>query len=325
MGTPDIASGCLQELIDKKYDIIGVVTQPDKQVGRGKKIVFSPVKQVAIENNLPVYQPIKAKEESFVNEIKELNPDVIVVVAYGQILSKEFLEIPKQGCINVHVSLLPKYRGEAPINWVIINGEEKTGVSTKFMDEGLDTGDILLVKKVKLDKKETGGSLFDRLSIVGAELLIETLKGLEEGTITPEKQDDSKSSYVTMLKKSMGELDFSKPAHDIECLIRGLNPWPSAYTHYNGKMLKIWDADVVHNISDIADSSKFNDIEQEIQCDANIAPATVCYVDKKRLIVKCGVDYLSLNEVQLEGKKRMKTDAFLLGCRVEAGTVFGAD
>ena len=151
------------------------------------------------------------------------------------------------------------------------------------------------------------------------------MKGLEEGTITPVKQDDSKSSYVTMLKKSMGELDFSKPAHDIECLIRGLNPWPSAYTHYNGKMLKIWDADVVHNISDIADSSKFNDIEQEIQCDANIAPATVCYVDKKRLIVKCGVDYLSLNEVQLEGKKRMKTDAFLLGCRVEAGTVFGAD
>ena len=155
MGTPDIASGCLQELIDKKYDIIGVVTQPDKQVGRGKKIVFSPVKQVAIENNLPVYQPVKAKEESFVNEIKELNPDVIVVVAYGQILSKEFLEIPKQGCINVHVSLLPKYRGAAPINWVIINGEEKTGVSTMFMDEGLDTGDVILQSEFALDDEIT--------------------------------------------------------------------------------------------------------------------------------------------------------------------------
>ena len=159
MGTPDIASGCLQELIDKKYDIIGVVTQPDKQVGRGKKIVFSPVKQVAIENNLPVYQPIKAKEESFVNEIKELNPDVIVVVAYGQILSKEFLEIPKQGCINVHVSLLPKYRGAAPINWVIINGEEKTGVSTMFMDEGLDTGDVILQSEFALDDEITAGEL----------------------------------------------------------------------------------------------------------------------------------------------------------------------
>ena len=181
MGTPDIASGCLQELIDKKYDIIGVVTQPDKQVGRGKKIVFSPVKQVAIENNLPVYQPIKAKEESFVNEIKELNPDVIVVVAYGQILSKEFLEIPKQGCINVHVSLLPKYRGAAPINWVIINGEEKTGVSTMFMDEGLDTGDVILQSEFALDDEITAGELHDKMTVEGAKVLCETLDLIKEG------------------------------------------------------------------------------------------------------------------------------------------------
>ena len=180
MGTPDIASGCLQELIDKKYDIIGVVTQPDKQVGRGKKIVFSPVKQVAIENNLPVYQPIKAKEESFVNEIKELNPDVIVVVAYGQILSKEFLEIPKQGCINVHVSLLPKYRGAAPINWVIINGEEKTGVSTMFMDEGLDTGDVILQSEFALDDEITAGELHDKMTVEGAKVLCETLDLIKE-------------------------------------------------------------------------------------------------------------------------------------------------
>ena len=326
MGTPDFARESLEAVYKAGYEILGVVTNPDKPKGRGMKMVASPVKEFALEKGLTVYQPEKVrKNEEFIEKLRTYDADIFVVVAFGQLLPKSIIDMPRFGCVNVHASLLPEYRGASPIQWAVIDGCEYSGVTTMKMDEGLDTGDILLVKKVKLDKKETGGSLFDRLSIVGAELLIETLKGLEEGTITPVKQDDSKSSYVTMLKKSMGELDFSKPAHDIECLIRGLNPWPSAYTHYNGKMLKIWDADVVHNISDIADSSKFNDIEQEIQCDANIAPATVCYVDKKRLIVKCGVDYLSLNEVQLEGKKRMKTDAFLLGCRVEAGTVFGAD
>lgn len=325
MGTPDFAVGTLKALVEAGHEVAAVVTQPDKPKGRSKELVFSPVKQEAVKLGIEVLQPEKARNEEFIEKLRTYNADIFVVVAFGQLLPKSIIDMPHFGCVNVHASLLPEYRGASPIQWAVIDGCEYSGVTTMKMDEGLDTGDILLVKKVKLDKKETGGSLFDRLSIVGAELLIETLKGLEEGTITPVKQDDSKSSYVTMLKKSMGELDFSKPAHDIECLIRGLNPWPSAYTHYNGKMLKIWDADVVHNISDIADSSKFNDIEQEIQRDANIAPATVCYVDKKRLIVKCGVDYLSLNEVQLEGKKRMKIDAFLLGCRVEAGTVFGAD
>ena len=325
MGTPDFAVGTLKALVEAGHEVAAVVTQPDKPKGRSKELVFSPVKQEAVKLGIEVLQPEKARNEEFIEKLRTYDADIFVVVAFGQLLPKSIIDMPRFGCVNVHASLLPEYRGASPIQWAVIDGCEYSGVTTMKMDEGLDTGDILLVKKVKLDKKETGGSLFDRLSIVGAELLIETLKGLEEGTITPVKQDDSKSSYVTMLKKSMGELDFSKPAHDIECLIRGLFPWPSAYTHYNGKMLKIWDADVVHNISDIADSSKFNDIEQEIQCDANIAPATVCYVDKKRLIVKCGVDYLSLNEVQLEGKKRMKIDAFLLGCRVEAGTVFGAD
>ena len=325
MGTPDFAVGTLKALVEAGHEVAAVVTQPDKPKGRSKELVFSPVKQEAVKLGIEVLQPEKARNEEFIEKLRTYDADIFVVVAFGQLLPKSIIDMPRFGCVNVHASLLPEYRGASPIQWAVIDGCEYSGVTTMKMDEGFDTGDILLVKKVKLDKKETGGSLFDRLSIVGAELLIETLKGLEEGTITPVKQDDSKSSYVTMLKKSMGELDFSKPAHDIECLIRGLNPWPSAYTHYNGKMLKIWDADVVHNISDIADSSKFNDIEQEIQRDANIAPATVCYVDKKRLIVKCGVDYLSLNEVQLEGKKRMKTDAFLLGCRVEAGTVFGAD
>lgn len=325
MGTPDFAVGTLKELIDNQYDVVAVVTQPDKPKGRSKELVFSPVKEEAVKNNIQVLQPERARDEAFVEELRKYNADVFVVVAFGQLLPKSIIDMPRLGCINVHASLLPKYRGASPIQWAVIDGCEYSGVTTMKMDEGLDTGDILLVDKVKLDKKETGGSLFDRLSIVGAKLLIKTLEGLETGSIIPEKQNEAESSYVKMLKKSMGELDFTKSARQIECLIRGLNPWPSAFTHLNGKMLKIWDADVVHNISDIADSSKFNDIEQEIQCDANIAPATVCYVDKKRLIVKCGVDYLSLNEVQLEGKKRMKTDAFLLGCRVEAGTVFGAD
>ena len=293
MGTPDFAVGTLKALVEAGHEVAAVVTQPDKPKGRSKELVFSPVKQEAVKLGIEVLQPEKARNEEFIEKLRTYNADIFVVVAFGQLLPKSIIDMPRFGCVNVHASLLPEYRGASPIQWAVIDGCEYSGVTTMKMDEGLDTGDILLVKKVKLDKKETGGSLFDRLSIVGAE--------------------------------SMGELDFSKPAHDIECLIRGLNPWPSAYTHYNGKMLKIWDADVIHNISDIADSSKFNDIEQEIQCDANIAPATVCYVDKKRLIVKCGVDYLSLNEVQLEGKKRMKTDAFLLGCRVEAGTVFGAD
>lgn len=325
MGTPDFAVGTLKELIDNQYDVVAVVTQPDKPKGRSKELVFSPVKEEAVKNNIQVLQPERARDEAFVEELRKYNADVFVVVAFGQLLPKSIIDMPRLGCINVHASLLPKYRGASPIQWAVIDGCEYSGVTTMKMDEGLDTGDILLVDKVKLDKKETGGSLFDRLSIVGAKLLIKTLEGLETGSIIPEKQNEAESSYVKMLKKSMGELDFTKSARQIECLIRGLNPWPSAFTHLNGKMLKIWDADVVHNISDIADSSKFNDIEQEIQRDANIAPATVCYVDKKRLIVKCGVDYLSLNEVQLEGKKRMKTDAFLLGCRVEAGTVFGAD
>ena len=240
MGTPDIASGCLQELIDKKYDIIGVVTQPDKQVGRGKKIVFSPVKQVAIENNLPVYQPVKAKEESFIKEIKDLNPDVIVVVAYGQILSKEFLEIPKHGCINVHVSLLPKYRGAAPINWVIINGEEKTGVSTMFMDEGLDTGDVILQSEFALDDEITAGELHDKMTVEGAKVLCETLDLIKEGKAPRTPQNHDEFSYAPIMDKNLGHVDFSKSAKEVHNLVRGVNPWPSAYTNYMDKKMKVW-------------------------------------------------------------------------------------
>lgn len=322
MGTPDFAVGTLKALVEAGHEVVAVVTQPDKPKGRSKELVFSPVKEEAVKLGIEVLQPVKARDEEFVEKLRTYDADVFVVVAFGQILPKSIIDMPHLGCVNVHASLLPKYRGASPIQWAVIDGCEYSGVTTMKMDEGLDTGDILLVKKVKLDKKETGGSLFDRLSVVGADLLIETLKGLEEKTITPVPQDNSSSSYVKMLKKSMGELDFNKPAHEIECLIRGLNPWPSAYTHYNGKMLKIWDADVVNDISDIVGKSDLPEAakKQDIDKEAN---GTVCFVDKKRLIIKCGKDYLSVNEVQLEGKKRMRTDAFLLGCKVEKGTILG--
>ena len=236
MGTPDFAVGTLKELIDNQYDVVAVVTQPDKPKGRSKELVFSPVKEEAVKNNIQVLQPERARDEAFVEELRKYNADVFVVVAFGQLLPKSIIDMPRLGCINVHASLLPKYRGASPIQWAVIDGCEYSGVTTMKMDEGLDTGDILLVDKVKLDKKETGGSLFDRLSIVGAKLLIKTLEGLETGSIIPEKQNEAESSYVKMLKKSMGELDFTKSARQIECLIRGLNPWPSAFTHLNGTM-----------------------------------------------------------------------------------------
>ena len=314
MGTPDFAVGTLKELSDNQYDVVAVVTQPDKPKGRSKELVFSPVKEEAVKNNIQVLQPERARDEAFVEELRKYNADVFVVVAFGQLLPKSIIDMPRLGCINVHASLLPKYRGASPIQWAVIDGCEYSGVTTMKMDEGLDTGDILLVDKVKLDKKETGGSLFDRLSIVGAKLLIKTLEGLETGSIIPEKQNEAESSYVKMLKKSMGELDFTKSARQIECLIRGLNPWPSAFTHLNGKMLKIWDADVVNDSDDIINN---NNVSKE--CEAG----TVCYVDKKTFIIKCGKDYLKVNELQLEGKKRMSTDAFLLGSHVEEGTALG--
>ena len=324
MGTPDFAVLPLRSIVEAGHEVVLCVTQKDKPKGRGGKVLYTPVKEEALKHNIPVFQPDTMKDEDSIKTVRDANPDVIVVAAFGQILPKAVLDIPEYGCLNIHASLLPRLRGAAPIQQAVIDGDEETGITIMYMDEGLDTGDIILKKSIKIEADETGGSLFDKLALMGGPLICEVLDMSEKGLVTRSPQT-GEASYAGMLHKKMGLIDFTWDAVRIERLIRGLNPWPSAYTHYNGKMLKIWDADVVHNISDIADSSKFNDIEQEIQCDANIAPATVCYVDKKRLIVKCGVDYLNLNEVQLEGKKRMKTDAFLLGCRVEAGTVFGAD
>ncbi len=302
MGTPEFSVPTLQSLIDSEHEVIAVITQPDKAKGRGKAVQYTPVKEKALEYNIPVYQPVKVKNPEFVEVLKELNPDVIVVIAFGQILSKEILELPKYGCMNVHASLLPKLRGAAPIQWAVIDGEEKSGVTIMQMDVGLDTGDMLLKGEVTLDAKETGGSLHDKLTVMGGPLILKALEQAEAGTLVPQKQNDEESNYAKMLDKALGNIDFTKSAKEIERLIRGLNPWPSAYTFLNGKTLKIWDADVV---------------EGNFEGEAG----EVIEVTKDALIVKTGADALAIKELQLEGKKRMDTGAFLRGYEVVKGTI----
>lgn len=303
MGTPDFSVPTLQSLIDSKHQVIAVVTQPDKPKGRGNEMSFPPVKEKALQYEIPIFQPVKVREEPFIDTLKELNPDAIVVIAFGQIIPKSILDLPKYGCINIHASLLPKLRGAAPIQWAIINGEEETGITTMFMAEGLDTGDMLLKTVVPIEKEETGGSLHDKLSVIGGDLILETLEQLENGTAIRIKQDDKLSNYVGTLNKSLGNIDFSKPAKEIERLIRGLNPWPSAYTFLNGKMLKIWKASV---------------IEKEYTSQ----PGVVVEITKDEMIVKTGEGALAFKELQLEGKKRMTTDAFLRGYTIVEGTKF---
>lgn len=306
MGTPDFAVETLEKIIENGYDVVAVVTQPDKPKGRDKKLSPPPVKECALKHNLTILQPQRARDEAFVQELKRYNPDAIVVVAFGQILPESILHMTKYGCINVHASLLPQYRGASPIQWAVIDGCKKTGVTTMLMDEGIDTGDILMVREYELAKKETGGSLFDKLSLLGAELLIETLKGMETDSIKPIKQDDEKSSYVKMLTKAMGHIDFTKNANEIERLIRGLNPWPSAFTYMNKKMLKIWDADV----------------SEDIEVPQN-SPVGTAFISKEKMYVICGSGFLELKEVQLEGKKRMCIEDFLRGNRIQNGMVLG--
>jgi methionyl-tRNA formyltransferase len=312
MGTPDFSVGTLEEIIKAGHEVMAVVTQPDKPKGRGKALQYSPVKEAALSHNLEVLQPVKARDEAFIEKLRQYNADVFVVVAYGQILPKEIIDMPKYGCINVHASLLPKYRGAAPIQYAVIDGCEYSGVTTMLMDEGLDTGDILLVSKVKLDKKETGGSLFDKLEDVGAKLLVTTLSKLEDGTITRTKQIEEDSTYVKMIKKSMGKSDFNKSAIEIERLIRGLNPWPSAYTSLDGKTFKIWEANCLSDVE--YDSSKLTEIK----------PGMVIKINKNSFVIKCKEGYLEALSVQLEGKKRMDAGSFLRGYNLEEGTIFNS-
>lgn len=304
MGTPDFAVSTLERVVEAGHEVIAVYSQPDKPKGRGKAMQPTPVKEKALELGIPVYQPARVKEEAVIEEIRALNPEVIIVVAFGQILPKAILDIPKYGCVNVHGSLLPKYRGAAPIQWSIIDGEEETGVTTMLMDVGCDTGDMLMKAKTPISSEDTGGSLFDRLAGMGADLLVETLVKLEEGSIVPEKQDDSLANYAKMLSKSTGHIDFTKTAVEIERLIRGLNPWPSAYTSLDGKTLKIWKASVKES-------------------EKKAEPGQVVNVTKDSIEIQTGEGILSLEELQLEGKKRMTADAFLRGYSLEQGTILG--
>jgi len=302
MGTPDFAVGTLEAILAAGHDVLLAVTQPDKPKGRGKAVQMSPVKECALKHGIEVYQPLKIREEDSIAYVKKYAPEIIIVAAFGQILPKEILELPKYGCVNVHASLLPKYRGAAPIQWAVINGDRVAGVTTMRMDTGLDTGDMIEKSEVILEIDETGGSLFDRLAVEGAKLCVHTMQEIENGTAVYTKQEESEATHVGIIQKQMGNIDWKKSAVSIERLIRGLNPWPSAFTKLDGKTLKIWRAG-----TEAGGSGK----------DAG----KVVFVDKKELKVQTGNGVLSLLEVQLEGRKRMDIESFLRGVEIEVGTM----
>jgi len=304
MGTPDLAATVLQALLDAEYSVSAVVTQPDKPKGRGKAMACSPVKELAVESGIPVLQPERAKDETFIEELRAYNPDIIVVAAYGKILPKAILDMPKYGCINVHTSLLPDYKGAAPIQWAILNGEKETGVTIMYMDEGCDTGDIISAETLLIADDETGGSLHDKLAKLGGELLVRTLPSVLDGSCSRTPQEKGVGRYVSIIDKSLGNLNFACPAVELERYIRGLDPWPCAFTKLDGKLLKLWKAYVI-------------DEETEE------TPGTVLAGDKKALRVATGDGILAVTELQPEGKRRMKTEEYLNGCAVEAGTVLG--
>ena len=291
MGTPDFAVPCLAELLEAGHQVCGVFTQPDKPKGRKMVLTPPPVKELALEKGLPVYQPAKMRDGEALGILQELRPELIVVVAYGKILPKEILTLPPKGCVNVHGSLLPKYRGAAPIQWSVINGEKETGVTTMLMDEGLDTGDMLLRDTVKIGENETAGELFDRLAPIGAQLLLKTLEGLEQGSIAPQKQNDQESTYASMLDKNLSAVNWNKSSREVHNLIRGLTPWPTAYTVLEGKKLKLFGSSV----------SAAKGGAGEI-------------VSLNPFLVGCGDGVcVRIDQVQLEGKKRMGAADFFRG------------
>ena len=308
MGTPDFAVGTLEALIAEGHEIRAVVTQPDKPKGRGKTLMPTPVKEVALKHEIPVLQPVKVREPEFVEQLRTMEPDVIVVAAFGQIISRDLLELPKYGCINVHASLLPAYRGAAPIQWAVINGDLESGVTIMRMNEGLDTGDMIDKVVVPLAEDETGGSLFEKLSHAGARLCVKVLEDLESGrAVCTPQPEESTTAYAAMITKKMGEICWQRPAEEIEQLIRGLNPWPSAYTYLDNKSLKLWKATV-------------EKAEEETE---NAVPGQVIRADKNGLCICTGDGILNVLELQLEGKKRMETAAFLRGYSIEVGSVLG--
>lgn len=307
MGTPDFAVGALEALIEAGHEITAVVTQPDKAKGRSKELQFPPVKECALRHNIPVMQPRKIKTPEAVEELKRYEADVYIVAAFGQFLSQQILDMPRYGCLNIHASLLPKYRGASPIQHVIIDGEEKTGVTIMQMDAGIDTGDMLYKKEVMIERRDTFETLHDKLMEAGGAAIVEALKLLEEGKLVPEKQQDELSCYAPLIEKTMGELDFSKDAYRLELLVRGMNPWPSAYTFYKGKQLKVWEATA-------------EDMEREYTEEER---GTIVDVTKDSVAVAASKGVLRISSLQLEGKKRMSTHDFLLGVRMTVGEKLG--
>lgn len=314
MGTPDFSVGALESLIEAGHQVAAVVTQPDKPKGRGKEVQMTPVKACALKHGIPVFQPVKIREPEAVEELYGYQADIVVVAAFGQILSEEILKMPRYGCVNIHASLLPKYRGAGPIQWAIINGEKITGVTIMQMDKGLDTGDMLLKTEVPIAPDETADTLHDKLAAAGAQLIVEALAKIEAGEVTPVKQNDADSCYAKMLQKSMGKIDWQMEAEKLDCLIRGLISWPGASTVYRGKNLKIWQEEVVLEqemaaLKELPGENVIKDAE----------PGTVVRVDKDAFYVQTGKGVLKVLAVQPEGKKRMAVKDFLLGYPVKTG------
>ena len=309
MGTPEFAVPVLESLINSRHEVVAAVTQPDRPKGRGKNMQFSPVKECALAHNIPVMQPVNVSVPEVIDELRAYEPELIVVVAFGQFVTKKIREMPKYGCINVHASLLPKYRGAGPIQWAVINGEKESGVTTMYMCREIDKGDMLLKDTVTLDPKETGDSLHDKLSMMGGPLLLKTIDQLENGSAVRIPQCEEESTYAPKLEKTMGNIDWTMDADRIERLVRGLNSWPGTFTKIHGKTVKIWDCDVVRQ-------------ETLTENQAAATPGTVIVSEKDQLIVKAGNGALSLRMLQPEGKKNMTVDAYLRGYPIAQGELF---
>lgn len=303
MGTPDFAVPSLRNLLSSEHQVVAVVTQPDKEKGRGKKLTPPPIKVIAEEADIPVLQPTKIKTDEFYDTLKSFKPDLIVVVAYGKILPSEILNLPPRGCINVHGSILPRHRGAAPIQWAVISGDKTTGVTIMQMNEGMDTGDILLPASIDMTHNETAGTLFDKLALLGAETLITALARLRENDLSVREQSDDEATKAPPLKKEMGLIDWNKPAIDLHCLIRGLDPWPSAYTFLDGTRYRLFAPKVVNK-------------------DSAASPGTVLLADSNGILVATGSNALLIREIQPEGKKRLTAEAFLCGNPLPAGSRF---
>ena len=305
MGTPEFALPSLKALLESRHEVVGVFTQPDRPVGRGHKLDSPPVKKLAEQYTVPVFQFEKVRRQAGLDAMRALNPDLVVTAAFDQILSQKLLDVPRLGTVNVHASLLPRHRGAAPINWSIMQGDKVTGVTTMLTDAGLDTGDMLLKAETDIDPEETAGELTERLSEIGAELLIKTIDAYENGEITPEKQDESRMTYDPMLEKGMGEIDWRKGAQEVHNLVRGVNPWPGAYTSLNGETLKIWKTRVLADF------------------EGDVAGSVLKASAKEGLVIACGAGAVEVLELQMPGGKRMQAKAYLSGKNIAVGTVLG--